>query len=151
MRWPHVFVLVGCLLFASGCSVAPEAQSAATKDPGNSPLLAVFEKQWPESRAIVTQAGDVTGDGIEDLIVIFSKDDEHNGMLVVVGGEAPLLTNDIPAPAENQSITLRDIDEKAPMEFIVQGSKGAKVGYAIYRVEGDRLSDLFGEGMEDCC
>jgi hypothetical protein len=37
------------------------------------------------------------------------------------------------------------------MEFIVQGMKGANVGYAIYRLEGTKLEDLFGEGMKDCC
>jgi len=37
------------------------------------------------------------------------------------------------------------------MEFIVQGSKGNKTGFAVFRIENNQLVDLFGEGMEDCC
>ena len=48
-------------------------------------------------------------------------------------------------------IQLRDIDKKPPMEFIVQGAKGSKMGFAVFRIEENRLVDLFGEGMEDCC
>ena len=61
------------------------------------------------------------------------------------------LTNEVPAPVSDQTIELKDIDEEPPMEFIVQGRKGAKVGFAIFRIEDGELVDLFGEGMEDCC
>jgi hypothetical protein len=57
----------------------------------------------------------------------------------------------VPAPVSNQVITFKDIDDKPPLEFIVQGMKGSNLGYAIYRVEGSILENLFGEGMEDCC
>jgi hypothetical protein len=60
-------------------------------------------------------------------------------------------TNEVPAPVSNQVITFKDIDDKPPLEFIVQGMKGANIGYAIYRVDGTKLEDLFGEGMKDCC
>ena len=61
------------------------------------------------------------------------------------------VTNEVPAPVSNQVITFKDIDDKPPLEFIVQGMKGSNLGYAIYRVEGSILENLFGEGMEDCC
>lgn len=60
-------------------------------------------------------------------------------------------TNSVPAPVSDQMIQFRDIDRKPPLEFILQGRKGAKAGYAIFRIEQGVLTDLFGEGMEDCC
>ena len=36
------------------------------------------------------------------------------------------------------------------MEFVLQGQKGNKVGYGIYRVVDNAPMNLFGEGMEDC-
>jgi len=55
-------------------------------------------------------------------------------MLVVLGKPgAYQCTNEVPAPVSNQVITFKDIDDKPPLEFIVQGMKGANVGYAIYR------------------
>ncbi len=37
------------------------------------------------------------------------------------------------------------------MEVIVSGSKNGNVGYAIYRLEGNEMIDLFGQDMESCC
>lgn len=61
------------------------------------------------------------------------------------------ITNDVPAPVSNQTITFKNIDDKPPMEFIVQGMKGANMGYAVYRIENSKLVDLFSEGMAGCC
>ena len=36
------------------------------------------------------------------------------------------------APVENQSIKLKDIDNKPPLEIIVSGSKRGKYGYGYY-------------------
>ncbi len=71
--------------------------------------------------------------------------------VILNAGGTYTITNDVPAPVSNQIITFKDIDEKLPMEFIVQGMKGTKIGYAVYRIEQGKLVDLFGEGMEDCC
>jgi hypothetical protein len=95
---------------------------------------------------------DVDNDGRHDLILIYRVGAEKNSMRVVLSaGGTYAITNDVPAPVSNQTITFKDIDERPPLEFIVQGMKGAKIGYAVYRIEKGRLVDLFGEGMEGCC
>ena len=56
----------------------------------------------------------------------------------------------IPAPVENQRIKFQNIDEQEEIEFILQGQKGSKIGYGIFRVmEGEPIS-LFDQGMEEC-
>ncbi len=61
-------------------------------------------------------------------------------MVVVVSDKnSHYITKPIPAPIENQTITFKNIDDKAPIEVIVSGSKNGNVGYAIYRVEGKNL------------
>ncbi len=149
-RWPLVGLAI-CVFALAGCTPGPGVGPSPTTEVSDEQLLAAFGTLRPGAEVIASAAGDVSGDGVGDLVVIFAKGDGRNGLLVVLGGDVPSLTNDLPAPAENQSITLRDIDEAAPTEFTVQGSKGANIGYAIYRIEDGRLSDLFGEGMEDCC
>lgn len=95
---------------------------------------------------------DLDNDGREDLIVIFNVDIGKNMMSVIRFQGVDLVeTNAVPAPVSDQMIQFKDIDKKPPLEFIIQGRKGAKVGYAIFRVEDGKLADLFGEGMEDCC
>jgi len=61
------------------------------------------------------------------------------------------MTDPITAPVEDQAITFKDIDSKGVMEIMISGSKNKKFGYAIYRLEGNKLEDLFGENMESCC
>ncbi len=95
---------------------------------------------------------DLNNDALEDLIIIYRLTSEKNMMCVLYQNNyAVYETNSVPAPVAEQMIQFRDIDETPPLEFILQGRKGAKVGYAIFRLEGGKLSDLFGEGMEDCC
>ena len=78
--------------------------------------------------------------------------EQKNMMRVILDlDEGFLATNEVPAPIEDQIIQFKDIDKKPPMEFIVQGSKGNKTGFAVFRIENNQLVDLFGEGMEDCC
>lgn len=146
--------LIPCVigvLAASGCTTMVETDTSSRMPTVTDPLRVAFERNWPDNQILVTESGDVNGDDTADLVVIFASGEGRNGLLVVLGGETPRFTNELPAPIENQTITLSDIDEESPTEFIVQGSKGASIGYAIYRVENGRLDDLFGEGMEDCC
>lgn len=37
------------------------------------------------------------------------------------------------------------------MEFLITGDKNGEVGYAVFRIIDGQITDLFGEGMEDCC
>jgi len=86
------------------------------------------------------------------LVIIYKVSKEKNMMCVILDMEENyVVTNEVPAPVSNQVIQFKDIDDKPPMEFIVHGRKGAKVGYAIYRIEKGQIADLFGEGMADCC
>ncbi len=95
---------------------------------------------------------DLDNDGMEDLIVIYQIAKDQNEMCVILHhGEGFVESNSVPAPVSDQLIQFKDIDNKPPLEFIVQGRKGSKVGYAIFRFEDGKLADLFGQGMEDCC
>lgn len=115
-------------------------------------LLQYFEQSCPGLGVIKIARCDLNADGREDLIVIYGVSDDKNMMRVILDlGEGFLATNEVPAPIEDQVIQFKDIDRKPPMEFIVQGSKGIKSGFAVFRIENNQLVDLFGEGMEDCC
>ena len=95
---------------------------------------------------------DLNNDGRQDVVVIYRIAKDANRMRVILDlGDKYSDTNEVPAPLYDQSIVFRDIDKKPPLEFIVQGRKGAKIGYAIFRIENNQLIDIFGEGMEDCC
>ena len=120
--------------------------------PKEEELLLQFEALNPGREVIKYAAQDLNEDGRLDLVVIYRVSPEKNMMRIVLdlGGQFTQ-TNEVPAPYSTQVISFRDIDNKPPMEIVVQGTKGAKFGYAIYRVEGTRLDDLFGEGMEGCC
>lgn len=48
-------------------------------------------------------------------------------------------------------IIFKNIDDKVLIEVIVLGFKNGNVGYVIYRVEGKKFVDLFGEDMDKCC
>ncbi len=114
--------------------------------------LQYFMKKNPGKKLIKYEFKDLNDDGREDLLVLYQVSKEKNMMCVILNFvDHYIETNEVPAPVSNQVIHFKNIDEKPPMEFIVQGMKGAKVGYAIYRIENGQLVDLFGEGMEDCC
>lgn len=115
-------------------------------------LLQYFEQTYPGLELIKIARSDLNGDGREDLLVMYRVSDDKNMMRVILAlDEGFLATNEVPAPISDQIVKFKDIDEKPPMEFIVQGTKGHKFGFAVFRIEENRLVDLFGEGMEDCC
>jgi len=115
-------------------------------------LLQHFEQMHPGLKVIKIARGDLNDDGHEDLLVMYRVSSDKNMMRVILDlGEGFLATNEVPAPHADQLIQFRDIDKKPPMEFIVQGSKGNKTGFAVFRIENNQLVDLFGEGMADCC
>jgi hypothetical protein len=117
-----------------------------------SPLYRHFAKLYPGKEVVTWAFKDLDNDNRDDLILIYKIGKEKKAMRVVLNTNGShAVTNDVPAPVSNQIITFKDIDKKPPMEFIVQGTKGAKVGYAIYRIDKGRLVDLFGEGMDGCC
>ena len=152
-----IFLLAGAVAGGCGKAAVDEKdnsgrQNAAGEAGQTSPALNYFSLTHPGKEVIKSAAADLNGDNMEDLVVIYRESEEKNKMVVVLGKQDDYIcTSETPAPVSNQVITFKDIDDKPPLEFIVQGMKGANVGYGIFRVEGDLLEDLFGEGMRDCC
>lgn len=118
----------------------------------NKQSLKYFKKNC-EFKDIITYAEeDINGDNKKDLVVIYKNKEDHNRLVVVATKDNEyFLTKPVTAPVEDQSITFKDIDSKGVMEVMISGSKKGKFGYAIYRLEGNELEDLFGENMESCC
>ena len=147
---------VGLLLLAlaqSACSGVPSGGNLdVVAAPQNHPLRQFFVAQNPQWPLIKCVAGDLNNDGREDLIVIYQIAPDTNRMVVVIDRiDGYVMTNAVPAPVSHQQVQFRDIDHKPPLEFIVRGMKGNQAGMAIYRVTGESLENLFGEGMSDCC
>lgn len=117
-----------------------------------SEALRFFAANHPGRTILKYSEADFDDDQRQDLIIIYQRAKDDNRMCVIRHGDTGFTeSNSLPAPVADQLIRLKDIDGKPPLEFIVQGRKGAKVGYAIFRIEQGVLVDLFGEGMEDCC
>lgn len=150
-----IFTVVFLSVFLTGCGKSPEQANAgkeATSVSSDNKALKFFKDKNPDKKVIVCSEDDVTGDSKKDLVVIYQETDKKNSMVVIISkGETYETTNSVPAPIKNQKIEFKDIDKKAPMEFMVSGSKGSNFGYAIFKVEGTKLSDLFGSDMEKCC
>ena len=116
------------------------------------PMLRHFTGNHPNFLILKYAQADLDNDGLEDLIVIYQVAKGHNEMCVLLHQGADFVeSNSVPAPVSDQMIQFKDIDNEPPLEFILQGRKGPKVGYAIFRIEDGKLADLFGEGMENCC
>jgi len=154
----RTLLLLMCLFFSAcdgneqSATEAGDQQVFSAEAAGKLPLLALFTELHPALVVLKYAEADLDDDGRKDMIVIYRVDREKNQMLVIRNiATAPVETNSVPAPISDQMIQFRNIDSKPPLEFILQGRKGAKVGYAIFRIEEGVLVDLFGDGMEDCC
>lgn len=129
-------------------------------------ILQAFKAAFPNVTVLVACEEDLTNDGCKDMVVIYNtpEEDEYkaNSTLIDGGyvrlvvaidsgdGETYTFTKPIPAPIENQKIQFQNIDKTDEIEFVLQGQKGAKVGYGIYRVMDGAPINLFGEGLEEC-
>lgn len=136
--------------------------------PEDNKILQEFQKLYPDAKVLVACEEDLTNDGLDDLVVIFNLPEhgehEHGpGVELIDGGHIRLAvmmdsgdgenyvcSDPIPAPVENQRIKFQNIDQKDEIEFILQGQKGSKVGYGVFRVMDGKPVNLFGEGMEEC-
>ena len=129
-------------------------------------ILLEFKELYPDAKILVACEEDLTDDGCKDLVLVVNNPhkDEHSAttqltdggyirLCVMVDsgdGENYECSELIPAPVENQRIKFQNIDEQEEIEFILQGQKGSKIGYGIFRVmEGEPIS-LFDQGMEEC-
>lgn len=146
-----IFSMVLLLIIGTGCGksemkIDKESLESLKEDK----LFNLFTDKYKECIPITCKKGDVTNDGLEDLIIIY-KSGENIRMRVLIDGKEVIFTEEVPAPIENQTIEFKDIDNKNEVEFIVKGSKRSNIGYAIYRIENNEIKDLFGEGMNECC
>lgn len=146
-----IFSMVLLLTIGTGCGksemkIDKESLEVLKEDK----LFNLFTDKYKECIPITCKKGDVTNDGLEDLIIIY-KNGENIRMKVLIDGKEVIFTEEVPAPIENQTIEFKDIDNKNEMEFIVKGSKRSNIGYAIYRIVDNEIKDLFGEGMNECC
>jgi len=116
----------------------------------NDELFLRFMTDFPDVTPIVCGKCDVTNDKIEDLVVIYRRND-NNFMRVLIDGENIIYTDEVSAPIENQTIEFKNIDHNNEMEIIISGYKRGNFGYAIYRIIDNQVVNLFGEGMENCC
>ena len=116
-------------------------------------VLQHFISNFSDNEPIKCGYEDVNNDGIKDLVVIYKASFRKNEMIIILDKESDSyeISQSVPAPLENQTIEFKNIDEKDEIEFIVSGSKDGRYGYAIFRLEGLEIRDLFGENMDDCC
>ena len=118
----------------------------------NKELYKEYIKKYSDNELLTFLEGDLNGDNINDLIIIY-KESEYSNKLIGIYKDSNkiLMTTPIPAPIENYTIKFYNIDEKVPNEILVSGKKGASIGFAVYRLENGELISLFENGMEKCC
>lgn len=118
----------------------------------NKELYKEYIKKYSDKELLTFLEGDLNGDNINDLIIIY-KESEYSNKLIGIYKDSNkiLMTTPIPAPIENYTIKFYNIDEKVPNEILVSGKKGANIGFAVYRLENGELISLFENGMEKCC
>lgn len=120
--------------------------------PEDHPLLAEFCRRYPERTVLLACSEDITNDGEKDLVVISQSGSEITTQALGQDEQGSVWeTEPIPAPRENQHIRFMNIDNVGAIETLITGEKNGQVGYAVYRITGGRLVDLYGDGMEDCC
>lgn len=142
-----IFIFAGCGT-KNTVSKKSEDKFKSYKD---NKLFIDFKDKHKEAKVIMCEYGDVTNDELKDLIVIYEENKNIRLIVAVDGKDEIKYTNVVSAPIENQSIKLKNVDEKDQVEFIVSGSKKGVMGYGIFRVENMKIVDIFGEGMESCC
>lgn len=151
--------------FDDGSRVGRDLDYAPNVEDDNK-ILQAFKTAFPDVTVLVACEEDLTDDGCDDLVVIYNtpESDEYSDTTTMVNGghirmmvaidsgdgENYTFSDPIPAPIENQKIKFQNIDKEAEMEFILQGQKGSKVGYGIYRVIDGAPVNLFAEGLVEC-
>ncbi len=125
---------------------APEA-------PADHPALLWYQEQYPDKEILLACADDLTADGLEDLVVIYRIEKGAAEAVALLSREdgGYDVTPAIPAPQQNQKIRFFNMDKGPELEFLITGDKNGEVGYAVFRIIDGQITDLFGEGMEDCC
>lgn len=119
---------------------------------GDSQAMAFFMETVSKQTLLTFSVEHFNEDDMEDAVVVYENEEGHKRFVVIYSEDgAYKMSEERPAPIENQKIVNKNIDEEPPMEFIISGSKNGHYGYSIFRLDGGTVVDLFGEGMEDCC
>lgn len=129
-------------------------------------ILIAFKELYPKATILVACEEDLTNDGCKDLVVVYNNPDPDEfssytqlidggyirlAVMIDSGdGENYVCSTPTPAPVENQRIKFQNIDSQEEIEFILQGQKGSKVGYGIFRVMDGEPISLFDQGFEEC-
>lgn len=154
MKRKKILILLGVVVVFIGIGIYSAEKNKQSKDlpQVNESYLDYFKKNAKYENIITYTQKDINNDKVEDLLVVYKKNDKYNEMVGIISDESQMyMTKPILAPKEDVTIEFKNIDNKDEMELILSGSKNGNVGYAIYRLEGDKFTDLFGEGMNSCC
>ncbi|WP_373598276.1 Cys-Cys-COOH (seleno)protein SaoC [Paraclostridium bifermentans] len=153
-RKKMVMIIVLVVIVFAGIYVYSKEKEKQNNDlpEVNKEYLNYFKENVKNKNIITYTEQDLNNDKVKDLLVVYKKNNTQNEMVGIISkGEDVYMTEPIRAPIEDIVIEFKNIDDKDKMELILSGSKNGNVGYAIYRLEGNKLIDLFGEGMNSCC
>lgn len=117
------------------------------------PALAWYRENYPDKKILLACADDITADGLEDLVLIYRAQGRTAEAVALVAEEGGSydVTPPIPAPQEHQKMRFFNMDRDPQLEFLITGDKDGQVGYAVFRIIDGEITNLFGDGMEDCC
>ena len=154
MKHKKLLIILSIIVVISGIVIySNEKNKKEIKLPSvNEEYLNYFKENAKYQKILIYTQEDINNDKIDDLLVIYKKDKNHNEMVGIISDNGKVyMTEPIRAPIEDIVLKFKNIDEKDEMEIILSGSKNGNVGYAIYRLENKKFIDLFGEGMNSCC
>ncbi|MCL2234843.1 MAG: hypothetical protein FWB98_00175 [Defluviitaleaceae bacterium] len=141
----RVLLSLSALLIFAACGTA-DNQELITSD-----LLPYFREVFPYQEIVLMIEGDANDDGIDDLVVVFAADPNHNQKVTVLSASNGFwLTEPMPAPFQDVAMSWRDIDNAPPIELVLSGRRGMDFGLGVLRFYENQWVDLFG-GLEDCC
>lgn len=143
------------LLILTSLTLISCSTDKGNKEVVESEGLKFFKESFKDSEIKKFKTGDLNDDGIEDTVVVFTHKEDgksHTEFTVILGQENGFkLLEHFKAPRDNQNIEIKDTDNKKPMEFVISGSKNGELGLGIYRVQGNKVVDLFGSENMDAC
>jgi hypothetical protein len=142
------------VLTGTGCgktSTAAVTSSAAEKA-ASSPCFTYWTYNNPGREWVRLAEADLNGDDTADLLIIYRQDNNKCVMVSILSFKAGFqITAPVDAPVEDQVISIFEMDGKPPREFSVSGRKGINAGSAVFRLEDDKIVQLFSSGYGDCC
>ncbi|MEN6351692.1 MAG: Cys-Cys-COOH (seleno)protein SaoC [Syntrophomonas sp.] len=168
-----IAILAGLLVMAGGWFLFSDLQTGEKKGadvPWEDADFRYFQQQQPQAAVFCWGRGDLNNDGVPETVIIYGLPKKETRSSEAVRNKGEVLLDSqrwmtlvqevsgaycqsapVRAPVSNQTIEFKDIDNKAPLEVIISGSKGSNTGYAVYRLIEGKMVDLFGEGMDRCC